>query len=599
MKPLFVILVTLFGSIANGESSSRAAEKCVIEICGSKNFLLNTRGVGDFLHQRPDDVKQVINRNRPLMEEIVDAETEYNLVKINQFNRLQNIFTPGSLSAAERAMIGLLAIRSFDFSDLNGSYLRNENGKDKIVRAKFFKKFSFLEAKKREWLADVIEAFMGSTLSSKANGIENQPFEFALKALNVKPEEVPVFARESIALASFIRGELGRHALEDREVEIFEKVAAGAELNSFGKKAFLSAIARTYRLQNLIEGDTRNLLARSPFSMADILELNKQRIVEFKFALTSTESLRNLRTEILNSCSNSIASSIVSAPTTEQNQYALQISNAVKLAAAAVAPRYLNGYLLVAAQDALKNTRFFLPMDRATVRTNIDQHLASVAKDARNLRNLLSLRDPKEDRSGLLLEMIHILESNKKEGAKAAVFPLLYGACEDIAPLRLTDGLLTNHGAISISWQSALWPAYGAGNMAHELGHVVAKVVDMKTDLFETVTCQQRQKAILYGAAASADNLEEDFADNFSLTVQKELNKTWPYVRNSGCLLQDVDAQKKDFSEEAFDLTEDFGEVHSSSIYRLLQQQVGRGGLPASCATLPELKGKAFGSCAK
>jgi len=168
-----------------------------------------------------------------------------------------------------------------------------------------------------------------------------------------------------------------------------------------------------------------------------------------------------------------------------------------------------------------------------------------------------------------------------------------------------SDYTLTLTGKISVSWQSIKNKYTGYGVMAHEMGHVISAALretesnkaSYDLSAYEAAkTCTAIRHGLTPETLESHDT-EEDFADLFAAHLTKRQASLMATKGNFGCILLGHDSKvygpATGLELKHPETTQD---VHSTSFYRLIQQEMDLGrSLPSSCQkivdeALPSMK---------
>ena len=162
--------------------------------------------------------------------------------------------------------------------------------------------------------------------------------------------------------------------------------------------------------------------------------------------------------------------------------------------------------------------------------------------------------------------------------------------CNRFSPSGITDIALSKIDEINLSWQTVKFPAYGAGLMAHELGHVVSAELTRQTQMpFNSVkVCTSRRHETFEGKRG-AFYAEEDFADLLGAHVMKDLRNKKYKIGNPACIILEKDESRWGTRRGlSFAWPEQItDDVHSTDFYRLIQFQLNSDqALPPSCQSV-------------
>ena len=597
-----VIAFQVQAAIPAFASTDSELKACVSAICGPFDGLLNAAGGGSFKRLRPIDVQALITTNlNPTMTNIMETDLAVTQMDLRLWDQADQILNPYILSDDQKVLLSLAAFLQIDW-DKAGTAFGYDNGSNiKVNRKKLATLLPEMEPWVLAWASDILETAYNSKGMQGASAIENAPYETMLKMINVEPSGAAAFAQSVLVSAKNIQDHFGEVFITDAQLSVTQKIANNEPVQTYEKNLYVAFVSQILRMQEFIDGDTRTLILKNPAGLDQAKKMIGGTIDKIRNAISAPQKLAALRTKMLNICDDNVTAYLAAAPSKFLNSRLLALTEKIKSSAVAVLPNYLSGIQLIAATNAVKSAKFQPPTDSDEVKVSLGEHFAMRLHDSEHKGSLISSVPGSKQQTSYLLQFLFSLQDAHEDLSKS-VFHDLNQYCDYIKPPQLVDKALSKSGEIIVSWQSAIWQQYGSGILAHELGHVVSAAVNAKDDLKETRQCQSNQHQVFYASGASLmeTNSEEDWADTFSISVQKNLRASgWPYTANFGCLLVGVDIKKNDFADEALDLTTDSTESHSSGMYRLIQQQIGTGKLPQSCLNLSDVKSKPITSCAK
>jgi hypothetical protein len=400
--------------------------------------------------------------------------------------------------------------------------------------------------------------------------------------------------------ANFRRAQLGRWAVPDSDLAVISKARLTATLNSVERHQFVNLYANLAAMDASLDSpDALALLSKHSPSVESLRALFGKPVESLRHAVNSPELLSALRARSQEECRVRVNSYMNASPSALASRHALQLGESVKAAAMASLPAYLSGADIVAARAAIQKTSFTLPEDMNSARdiliARFDSGLSDVNADATSVLTA----DASGKISFMLFYLARMVAGENSVGR--SLFNHTWHTCEDVVPPILTDRAWGADSRVLLSWQSVMWPQFGAGIMAHEIGHVVKAAVEASGALNSSLACKQKEHEKFYGASSGTLHDEEDWADTFSVSVLKQLDKTWPYAKNFACAMLSMNPDTGHFADDALDATTEFGESHSSSIFRLLQVEVALGHtLPPSCRALgPHQATAPISSCSK
>ncbi len=599
---ILIIFLSQTGlAYASSTSSSVADLKtCVLDICGSFDGLLNAAGGGAFKQLRPVEVQKLIETDlNEKMNQIMDKDLQVTRMALKLWNNVDQIFS--HLSKEQKFLLNLVAFSQIDWSKWKAVTVV-EKGTLKVNRLKLAEILPHMEPPFLSWASDVFEIVYNSYDMIVALGYKDVPYDTLLRMLHKTPDEAPSLVEMYL---NWIRNRNGLFLnwnmfITDAQMEASQKIADKETIQFYEKRKFVLLVSQYFKMEAFFGLRSSGLLLKNPLAWAQVKKIVESKVAQIQSVMNSPLQLDALRAKMLKTCSENVNASLAAAPSKLLNSRFLDLTKNIKSSAMAVLPKYLSGSELIQAIDDIKKTNFQTSPDNEEVRLYLEQHFAKTLQNGQRRNDSLnSILIPGSDQEALfLLKFLFNLKSNSNN-LSSPIFQDFNEACSEIVPPNLHAFTFSNE--IVVSWQSVVWPQYGAGIVAHELGHVLWQSVNGVSGLKETQQCTDNQHQIFYDETRSpiGTNSMEDWADIFSISVQKDLRESWPYTANFGCLLIYVDIEKQDFKENALDLTAESKELHSSDMYRLIQQQVGMSSLPPSCLKLNEIKSKPIVSCAK
>jgi hypothetical protein len=286
-----------------------------------------------------------------------------------------------------------------------------------------------------------------------------------------------------------------------------------------------------------------------------------------------------------NICRTGVTQVLASVPSALRHRKDREIFTQVKVAALQTAPQYFRGEALDAAMTAIENVEISRLQNLDLIESGLEARFfqLSLIEGAEERRLSSALRSQMGIPANAILSLAdHALDSTFDTASTIG------GSCLNLHPPSFNDFALGT-GLINLSWQTAVFPEIGASVVAHELGHTASFAAQGKpgAEIYSEVrACTQDMHSVLDGPSANAtsaeDYQEEDWADAFSISVVRNLRKTWPYAKSFGCSLLPIDADGTEYAGEGLSLSG--VDSHSAAILRAIEAHVGLGGkLPASC----------------
>ena len=202
----------------------------------------------------------------------------------------------------------------------------------------------------------------------------------------------------------------------------------------------------------------------------------------------------------------------------------------IKRAIAKVAPRYITGDVLENAMREINEITVAKPASFAETR----QTIAATFQDRiRSNESALSFSQS-SNKNWPFFTMALIFGDAGLDDGSAGVRNL----CESLRPQYFIDRSFWETRTIRLGWQSAIFGEFGAGVIAHELGHIISgqarSAKNGNSAFTETRACTVSIHSALNSKGEVTEQYqEEDWADTFAASVLNELKTDWPYARTT------------------------------------------------------------------
>ena len=572
-------------------------QACVTEICGPLKNLEQLSGAGDFGKLLTADVSDLLSTKiNPDFKSMMAGDLALTTAGLGLWDQASSLLDPAKLTDDQTVLLALAMIFQIDWDATISSWDTVNDFPSHIERTKLYHLFPGLNPDVLSWAATIMESAIKSNSFIASNEIDGASFANMLRILRLKGSDVQAFAEDIVWMAQNINTRFGALIIAESDWAIARKVVAGEDLLPFEENLYVAFVARVLRLDIFLKSETRDLILSKPVPFALARASMDIRIQKIRSALSTPSKQDGLENSMLDICDANANAYLAGAPSSLGKQNFKTLAEKVRQTARSTLSEFLSGGGLVSATAALDAAHFQLPPDRVEVKRDLTQILNATTEDIRSRVRKSTLLHNRDEQISLLLFFLVGLG----EDPRPAIFSRTQQVCANIKPSEFADKTLNRYGEIVVSWQSAVWPQYGAGILAHELGHVVTAALNAPQDLSLVRTCDYIRHQQFYGASASIPGLndEEDWADRFSASVMKRLAPNWPSAANMACILMTTDRQS--LAEGSFDLSQDSSNSHSTNIYRLLQVQKDlTGTLPPSCRSVPGLVSKMTVRCGK
>ena len=598
--------VTQFGVLCLGiclgwsafASAAVGHEQCVQDICGRPESLAPVHAIVPMSLKR-----ELINSIDPILNSLVEMDVKKTRRSLEAANGLLAKGKQQGFDDTMKAFFTFYAVQHLTGNQVQ-NFIEGPNvdGTSFFNAAKFQQTFPHLPKAQAERIAKIWPVLIATSGWSWTGTVWSISYDLFVHAPAVIAVVGPSGAKQTdtIHLAEFIKQQSDAlsHSLDPALISLMvgppsliSKAVRGAALTDNDKQKLMSAFANVYVVNDILAGDLHKVLIENPI---DLIEFAKQQHFERNLArLRSRLEDLNLRAALVkklrNQCYANANARLFAAPSTQQIQQALALSESVKTAAQKALPLFFDGQDLTAARAALLRTTFSPPIALNEMQAMIVDRLNSGVSDAQVNLNLASATAQSPNWQGALLMAFSILDDPTDNHADFEYLSQTYDVCDALKPPELLDLALTAEGAVQMSWQSALFPQYGAGIMAHELGHIVSAATknSMSMDMgpragSDLRSCQARcaGRRLCRSRAVTKKKIGPThfhlrslkFYAKLGLMLEILLVRWWMSTLTLA-ITRDLDFKMSDSAQ-----------AHSSNLHRLIQIQSGLGdAMPASC----------------
>ncbi|MNL08671.1 hypothetical protein D3C87_1294030 [compost metagenome] len=371
------------------------------------------------------------------------------------------------------------------------------------------------------------------------------------------------------------------------DLTVLDKAAAMEKLTDAEEKMVMSSLSALFAFGALLNPETLAAAKDIPMTLGEAAKMvdwqtNAEKAKKY---FSSPNSIKAEKEKVFAACTVSITKFLAAAPSDLQQRKSIELLARVKEAAKISAAKYFTGDALAKALATIEKTQFTKPLSSAAVEKMIlDRFDRVVRKISEFSKQVQQVQQGKAEWQSFAV--LSLITGVTKE---ESLFGDIIEGCKDLEPKGLVDASYASLDMITMSWQSAMFPEFGAGIMAHELGHAVSRAVGEATPGNETYkntrSCVISKHQDLLSADKKNESVnryqEEDWADEFAATVVSELNQTWPYAKNYGCLMMSMENKK--YTGLVLQNIENQGGHSTSFLRALVAQSKMTGSLPASC----------------
>jgi len=601
MTSAVVILFALMR--VNTASAETSANQCAIDLCGDTKSFLNLDEMISSRKNVPINIKNEFDQNiRPLLDNWVRFSIETLRKQLNssidQIAQLQK----SSLTDNEKIINNLIwALGHKKFGSLLSAATTSSYGMIVIDKTKAATLLTDLNPVEQDYLVQYVQAIVNRAEYGELNFLYSDTY-INLLALKYPASSLKVAARLDGQHFLDIQNELmtidpNLDFLSSITKQNFVKLAHGEEVilnpdtqGRIGRARLNLALYHDV----LTPGPTRDLFLKRPITY-DHGQLN-QKLKDLSSYMTTLildeSKIQLLKSKMMDQCLASYNLAMSTAPSDLAIRSMLSKIESVKKVAKEVASNY-SGNASGAVDSAIQNAKFIMPV---SIR-NVAPLWISVVKD-------MMASDQEDAKARTSARWISRYSVDIADDfTDDMLFFNIKNVCQSLQPTGLSDHALTTLGAISVSWQSVIYPEVGIGVVAHEIGHIVSSI-SSRGSIWPTEIQQVRQCIALRHLSSANFNfahvnnvkyVEEDWADMFAAQVMKRLRPDFPFLRNYACVMLGKDGSSYGSSQRPLSLVNsNRSDTHSADFFRVIQLQLEMGSLPPSCQSQISNDGLSF-----
>ncbi len=608
-------LAGLLTTLTLGMMASTAAadmEQCATDLCGPPSSYESLLGGGAFATPTPHEVKKFIDEEvHGSVKALLDDTLIGHQLRLQTFESLAKKEKSNSLSAAQKAYLtataSLMKVRP-----VMDSVADYENNQIVVNGALLAGHVPGLGTEKAQKIAAVVSALLNNRSFQTAQNLNRIPYDLFMQFMDMDPnansEEIRIFLSGFYDLALKAQKELGPFLMNPADTDFLLRISKTKQLSAAEKVRVVSTVQNVFYALTYLDPALQAVTKKFNLSLKEASQLmgwaqNKKALLE---QLNNKEYTQRLSKIAVNFCENNFAKALATSPSPLRLRKAQELMERVKVAGMSASTKYFNGAALELAQETISKIRLVSPDSLDVTQDRIRSRLQNAVESSK-AHLALAKKAAAGGNTWPSLSLAILFQVN--EAVTASPVLNLSKLCAEFAPTLFEDKSLAEKGLIQMGWQSSMFQEFGAGVLAHEMGHVVSSAIRRNESLLaqsqsfsETRTCTAGNhnaiKKLSSIGGTDGQHTEEDWADSFSISTLNELNKTWPYAKNFACSM--VSADTGDYMDLAL-VTSNPG-PHSQAIYRALQVQVGMNlPIPASCqeALGPRLFSATTRSCSK
>lgn len=586
MKSVWGVGALVFSLSLHAEPlNSEKVRSCVSQICGPYDTIMHALGERSFRTIFPADIRTTLDSQiRPMMSQILAHDerifatnleswknaNSQNLDKLPLFVKfLAHAYLWIQVRPALRSDGDLFYYDKQAFKELLGSISINDDDVENYNKV----------------------TNMVLNQSDKYAFLRGVPYDLLWPYLDMKPGEAPSFARKLLATINLYSDLLFKYQDDGVEVQVLKKAASAQPLQPFEKQMIKSIYLAALEAMHFSSGDFRDGLMKIPLSFKDLIPKLAPKVEQVRQFWTNERADRKIRDQLLRTCEERVTAYISAAPSDLAIKKFQELAEKAKSTALSILPKYFSGNDLVQARAALQRAKFTLPLSRNETMEVLKDYFKSKVVGSSMLTKALSSPKNRSLRDKSLFSSLIHLPGLSADDLEKNFYPTLNAACDSLKLADAVDFSLSPSSDVNVSWQSVLWPEYGIGTLAHELGHVASAGTEMSSGKGRHKFCDREVHSLFYGKFAPISrHSEEDFADTFSVSVLRALQAHWPFAKNFACMTLPFDRGKSQFNDWDLDLARESQSTHSTGIFRLLRIQAELGSVPPSCEGFWKIK---------
>jgi hypothetical protein len=593
MKKLICLLLPLtLTNVVHAASSEAAFQQCAVDMCGPAEKLEYTKSLGIMQvpsQQNKDFLKNVLF---PRLEKFMDSSLAIQITQANSFDTFIARSDKEPLNQDQQTIMKLVAVLKKAGPALNKSFDPKSTAAKLIIDPELLAKaLPEMDATLAGKWAKLINTYLGHPNYATLNNMASFTYPILLQSIQKQSPLPPAWAVPNYfnQLKNQINSytlRIGTALTSGLDLTVLEKSAAMEKLSDSEEKMVISILRSYFTFDMLLSKEAIEAAKDIPMTLdeaAKMVDLEKD-VAETKKLISSVTSIQAEKEKAFSACTISLTKFLAAAPSDLQQRKSLELLTRVKTAAKVAASQYLTGDALFKAMLTIEKTQFTKPLTSAAAEKMILERIERVLRQGSEYANFIQKAKTGEG-EWQSLALLTIMSGISGENG---LFGTLIESCKDLEPKGIVDASYSSVDMITMSWQSAMFPEFGASVMAHELGHAISGAVGKLSSGIEaysdTRACTTSKHQDLLSAEKRNELVvryqEEDWADEFAATTINELNKIWPYSKNFACLL--IGTKDKQYDGLILQTVEN-PDTHSTSFLRGLVAQSKMGSLPASC----------------
>lgn len=465
------------------------AEQCLVSICGPAR--VNQSGMDVYLERT---MKPSLSAQKAWTERF-DGRLKQSL-KSQQEIALQLLRTqkeelekgrPVNERIPMRAFVGFMAAVLEASEKMSGFVMMSTDQSgivENTVQVEAY--LQTLPAEKRDAVRLAIKKFYLPMVQMNFLGMGGNPLAARLKMLYGNQSAKEALTRDARLLLAEVErirtsfsSVMVQLMMQSLSTDSLDRAAQGQDLSASDSQAYLEA-TMTIGMMSVIFDGGKNYQALMKFPV-DFEALRKKMIenstIEKSLITAQSIDLDRVALQIANVCSNKLTASLDMGASDLRLRRGKIMVQQIKEASKKVARRFNSDPVLQqAAEERIDQIQFKMPESYNDKLEKLEAVLAEQRRSAQAFRAINW--DDHEGRDVLLMFSLLSGLGSTLDGINLTFEESeMKKACEALPVGTLSDFSMTSLGNISVSWFTLNYPTVGSGVVAHEIGHVVSRIL--------------------------------------------------------------------------------------------------------------------------
>jgi|GEM_PF-5087293 hypothetical protein len=595
-KALFAALIVSQSLSAQAaETVDQRFQQCAIDLCGTAKQQSRLQGKA---FENPSWEERAFLKVyvEPVLQSALDQTWDN---KKTEFAMANKFFTssPSELNHAQKSLLVTSYFMKLHIDEIIASITSPDGRLYQIDQSKLQTQIPSLSAQEAVLATELFNNYFKSSYFKEMRHWEGIKFDIMMDHFSMRASDT---LKEYLSLGKYVSFTFGMAFEKNLQLPLLKKAIENrSELSESEKESIVEGITTINQFMAMMENSVTQVALKYPLNIEKVLIDYRWEKRFNDFSHNEADRLAQMK-KSADTCNTSITKLLAASPSELRQRQFNKLLEQVKNSAIKSLPLYFSGESLEKTAHHIRILTWILPNTVEQNKAKVLQLLKNHSKNEELHHAKLTSQDlsTADTASFALRALIEGFSAKEKDSAFAAVDE----TCKQLKAPTINDAAFYAKNKVVVSWQSVMYPEYGVGTAAHELGHIVdsatAYVSDRSSmaDFVQARTCSNISNARLHAGKKSATDLyqylDEDWGDMFAATVMKDVAQVWNHSKNYSCALIAVDTKDDLYSN--LTLTSPSGaDTHSMSLTRVLRTQIAAGkSLPASCETALTAKEK-------